>query len=302
MNGIMQPVEEPGSGNAAAAAPKSDNNGLGWHRGPKPEMAYQCRNLDDVLAAVQYEVQTHCQGLIPEEVSWRLQFPVAAALEYPKIQDAETAVRPLSKCTNEVIDPDPCSGYSVAAALSNFFDAKEKLQYQRVVARTIIAGIGAADGFKYSERRASDTAKGDGYRFSYVCRDSLQNKDRRANRGQVDGEVVGPDGKETFDCKGGLRVTFSIKNLSIDVWYHHLPVHNSSYEIEKAKEAQRNQERLQTLARFVATLNSCYDYFPCSPHPTPTAIYMFYMSDAWYSLSPSQRHYPLERQADCDEQ
>lgn len=192
MNGIMQPVEEPGSGNAAAAAPKSDNNGLGWHRGPKPEMAYQCRNLDDVLAAVQYEVQTHCQGLIPEEVSWRLQFPVAAALEYPKIQDAETAVRPLSKCTNEVIDPDPCSGYSVAAALSNFFDAKEKLQYQRVVARTIIAGIGAADGFKYSERRASDTAKGDGYRFSYVCRDSLQNKDRRANRGQVDGEVVGP--------------------------------------------------------------------------------------------------------------
>lgn len=127
MNGIMQPVEEPGSGNAAAAAPKSDNNGLGWHRGPKPEMAYQCRNLDDVLAAVQYEVQTHCRGLIPEEVSWRLQFPVAAALEYPKIQDAETAVRPLSKCTNEVIDPDPCSGYSVAAALSNFFDAKEKL-------------------------------------------------------------------------------------------------------------------------------------------------------------------------------
>lgn len=200
----MQSIEEgttpPGNGAADDRAARAARD-RGWIRGPRPEMAYQCRNLDDVLAAVQFEVQTHCQGLIPEEVACRLQFALGSGLDHPKVR-AEggsssstdqhgfvTTATPtgtqLSKATNEPVDPDPCPGYSIAAALSNFYDAKEKLKYQRVVARAIVGAIGCADGFRYTERRTADTAKGDGYRLAFVCRESLQNKDKRVNRGQV---------------------------------------------------------------------------------------------------------------------
>ncbi|KKY22882.1 hypothetical protein UCDDS831_g03316 [Diplodia seriata] len=142
-------------------------------------MAYQCGNLDDLLAAVQYEVQTHSQSLIPEEAHCRLQFTLNAGLEFPKVRIASSSSSPenpplsLNKATNAPIDPDPCPGYSIAAALSNFCDSKEKLKYQRIVAKTIIGTVGAADGFRYAERRAVDTAKSDGYRFWYEGSDHV---------------------------------------------------------------------------------------------------------------------------------
>ncbi|OJD35154.1 c6 finger domain [Diplodia corticola] len=257
MSNIVQSVEGSGGDVVAAAATATEKAG-GWQRGPRPEMAYQCGNLDDLLAAMQYEVQTHSQSLIPEEASCRLLFTLNAGLEFPKVRNASSAssssslaaaTPPLSlnKATNAPIDPDPCPGYSIAAALSNFCDSKEKLKYQRVIAKAIITTVGAADGFRYAERRATDTAKSDGYRFWYVCRDSLQNKDRVANK-RASGQEPGPDAKDTFDCKGGARVTFSIKNLCIDVWYHHLPIHDSAFELDKANGAQKEQVQQQETA------------------------------------------------------
>ncbi|KAL1639708.1 hypothetical protein SLS58_007606 [Diplodia intermedia] len=174
MSDIVPSIEETGGDAAAATTTKKrSTKAAGWQRGPRPEMAYQCGNLDDLLAAVQYEVQTHSQSLIPEEAHCRLQFTLNAGLEFPKVRIASSSSSPenpplsLNKATNAPIDPDPCPGYSIAAALSNFCDSKEKLKYQRIVAKTIIGTVGAADGFRYAERRAVDTAKSDGYRFWY---------------------------------------------------------------------------------------------------------------------------------------
>lgn len=56
------------------------------------------------------------------------------------------------------------------------------------------------------------------------------------------------DAKETFDCKGGARVTFSIQNLCVDVWYHHLPIHDSAFELDRVKSVQGKKEQ-QDMAR-----------------------------------------------------
>lgn len=196
MSDIVQSIEGTG-GDAAAATTKNSNNAPGWQRGPKPKMAYQCGNLDDVLSAIQYEIQTHSQSLIPEEASCRMQLPLSATLEFPKARNASspaaaTTSSSLNKATNASIDPDPYPGYSIAASMSNFCDSKEKLKYQRVVAKAIMGAVGAADGFKYTERRTVDTATSDGYRFWYVCRDSLQNKDRVANKRRAGVHEYGP--------------------------------------------------------------------------------------------------------------
>lgn len=53
-------------------------------------------------------------------------------------------------------------------------------QYQRLVVRTIIAAIGQTDGFGYTARNEWPS-KSNGRRFRYACKDSLQNKDRKAN-------------------------------------------------------------------------------------------------------------------------
>ncbi|KAF2144090.1 uncharacterized protein K452DRAFT_345547 [Aplosporella prunicola CBS 121167] len=138
-------------------------------RRARPDTAYQCRYLDDVRSALRYQFQTHAEVFVPEEVSCRLIFGLDSSLEWTKEGQPTTAT--ISRGRQESSTPD--SDYSVTTALSNFLDAKEKKQYQRAVAKIIIGAISRVDGYKYSERRTNDTSKGDGYRFQFICRDSL---------------------------------------------------------------------------------------------------------------------------------
>ncbi|KAK8151506.1 hypothetical protein IWX90DRAFT_446434 [Phyllosticta citrichinensis] len=163
----------------------ADPDTRAWTSSGKPQMAYQCKDLDDVLSAVQYQIQTTAQGLIPEEVVCRFQLPSSAILEYPGIKAAERpsvgqdeTPTPLRAADGGPIDPDPCPGYSIAAALSNFYDQKEKGNYQKVVAKAVVGAIQYADGFRWTIRRTQDTSRNDGLRFSYACRDSIQKSSR----------------------------------------------------------------------------------------------------------------------------
>lgn len=97
-----------------------------------------------------------------------------------------------------------------------------------------MAAIEEADGFKYSERHAyNPKIGGDGARLNYVCQDSLQNKDRKANKKKQeaeaeDGDESGATKKDlipTYDCGGAINIKFSIKRDAVHVVYKHNPIH-----------------------------------------------------------------------------
>lgn len=114
------------------------------------------------------------------------------------------------------------------------------------IPRSIIAAIEEADGFKYSERHAHNPKTGgDGARLRYVCQDSLENKDRKANR-KKKMEIAGnnderPKAKRdlapTYDCGGAIHIKFSVKREAINVVYKHNPIHRD------VASRQRNSER-----------------------------------------------------------
>lgn len=102
------------------------------------------------------------------------------------------------------------------------------------VIRSILAAIEETDGFKYSERHAyNPKVGGDGARLNYVCQDSLQNKDRKANKKKKEAEAgddndSGATNKDllpTYDCGGAVNIKFSIKREAINVVYKHTPIH-----------------------------------------------------------------------------
>ncbi|KAK3718203.1 hypothetical protein LTR37_005318 [Vermiconidia calcicola] len=111
---------------------------------------------------------------------------------------------------------------------------------QRAASRGIVAAVEALDGFKYSFNNGWSAKDEDGLRFSYICQDSMQNKDRHANgfprtQKHLKGNdraagVYGPNSdraarKPTYDCKGSVSVKCSFNRQSIDVYYRHYAIH-----------------------------------------------------------------------------
>ena len=96
------------------------------------------------------------------------------------------------------------------ALCRDFDDAKDKIKVQRAVSKS-----------------------GDGIRLRYVCQDSLENKDRKANRKKKEADAEDNDettrgAKDllpTYDCGGAIYVKFSIKRDAINVVYKHNPIH-----------------------------------------------------------------------------
>ncbi|KAF2995592.1 hypothetical protein E8E13_004827 [Curvularia kusanoi] len=119
----------------------------------------------------------------------------------------------------------------VEYALCRDFNIKEKLKIHRAVSKSIIAAIEEADGFKYSERHSHNPKNGDGVRLRYVCQDSLENRDRKANKkkketdpNEIENETARTT-KETYDCGGAIYAKFSAKRDAINVVYKHNPIH-----------------------------------------------------------------------------
>lgn len=113
----------------------------------------------------------------------------------------------------------------------NIADARQSAIVQRAASRGVMQAIEAADGFRYSFNNAWTAKDGEGSRFSYICQDSMQNKDRHANgyprtTKNLKGDVGsrGPR-KPTYDCKGSVSIKFSTGRQRCDVYYRHYVIH-----------------------------------------------------------------------------
>lgn len=124
-----------------------------------------------------------------------------------------------------------CPRVDVSSILS-ISDPKTRSIVQRAASRGLVQHVENLDGFKYSFNNAWSAKDEDGLRFSYICQDSMQNKDRYANgynRTQKRVENTGVRGprKPTFDCKGSVSVKFSAKLQACVLQYRHCAVHST---------------------------------------------------------------------------
>jgi hypothetical protein len=71
---------------------------------------------------------------------------------------------------------------SVPTVVTPIPDQNMKRLQQRVVLEEILRIIKSVDGFHWVITSTQERKSGDGYRFSYACCDSYQNKDRAINR------------------------------------------------------------------------------------------------------------------------
>ena len=102
-------------------------------------------------------------------------------------------------------------------------DSQVRKSVQRAAARGVQTAIEGADGFKYCFNNVWGLKDGDGQRFSYICQDSVQNKDRHANRftrtqNHLKGGGERGVRKPTFDCRGSIGVRFSANRGCVDVF------------------------------------------------------------------------------------
>ena len=122
-------------------------------------------------------------------------------------------------------------------------DRQDRQIIQRAAARGIVSIMESVDGFKYSINNVWASKEDDGHRFSYICQDSMQNKDRHANggKGSAIDQVIR---KPTFNCKGTVAIKFSMLRSTVEVHYtHHLlhpPVAHNPSRGRSAKSAKQN--------------------------------------------------------------
>jgi len=141
------------------------------------------------------------------------QNPPAPAL--PKLED------PLKTCPTASVD-----------SILDIEDADVRGIVQRAASRGLIQRIMNLDGFKYMFNNFwTSRHDGDGLRYSYNCRDSLQNKDRHAHV-PARASTVPPvhremlrRTKESWDCKGAISIKFSPAIRAIVVQYRHAAIH-----------------------------------------------------------------------------
>lgn len=121
--------------------------------------------------------------------------------------------------------------------LCNIVDVKERQIWQRAAARGVVVAIQDLDGFKYSFNNNWTSKDDDGFRYSYTCLDSLENKDRHANGFRRTNAAKRRPGagtrgvrKPTYDCKGQIAVKFSGVRQSVEVVYKHNPIHKTVAE------------------------------------------------------------------------
>lgn len=170
-------------------------------RGPKPDVSFQCKSLDDLETRLQGHIELcHKDRLIPETVYAQFIFDSSVKLTVTDLSDGMLDHFP--QLANFQPQHGPMA-LSVPDAVATHGDAKSKLKRQRAVGRIILSSVQKVDGFRYFEKEAWDTKHTDGYRFKYLCRDSYQNKDRAANKSRSSNvsAIIPTNGQE---ASGGL--------------------------------------------------------------------------------------------------
>jgi hypothetical protein len=165
-------------------------------RGPKPDVSFQCKSLDELEGLLQGRIE-QCFGgrLVPETVYAQFIFDSSVVLRIRDLSDGMRDHFPHLAANQSEDEPGLLA---VPEAVATAEDAKTKLKRQRAVGRVILKSIQNVDGFKYFEKEAWDTKHSDGYRFKYLCRDSFQNKDRSAtkNRSSNASMIIAPTSAE----------------------------------------------------------------------------------------------------------
>lgn len=127
--------------------------------------------------------------------------------------------------------------HATAEGILAISDAQTRQIVQRAASRGIVQAIESIDGFKYSFNNAWAAKDEDGQRFSYICQDSRQNKDRHANafhKTLKHLKGVGDRGprKPTYDCKGSVSIKFSGARKAVYVYYRHYAIHGTVEEMK----------------------------------------------------------------------
>lgn len=136
---------------------------------------------------------------------------------------------PLKNCPNATVD-----------CILNIADTDVRSIIQRAASRGLVQRIVNLDGYKYMFNNFwTSRVDGDGLRFSYTCRDSLQNKDRYAHvparattaaPAQRNEGVLKRRTKESWDCKGSISIKFSQTVGAIIIQYRHAAIHPTHAE------------------------------------------------------------------------
>lgn len=194
-------------------------------------------SLDELTNALQGDIEAGADSLVSECTTSELSLDLSALIPLhrpnigPYADGGEHDLPPEFKAswTN---DRDPRKSHPQAniQAIISVNDPRVRQIVQRAASRGIVAAIEAIDGFKYSFNNAWSAKDEDGQRFSYICQDSMQNKDRHANgftrtQKHLKGEGERGVRKPTFDCKGSVSVKCSLNKSCVDVYYRHYAIH-----------------------------------------------------------------------------
>lgn len=207
-----------------------------------------CATLDDLTSALKEDMDAAAASLVPECTTSSLSLSVSALIPLhrpnigPYAEGGEHDLPPSFKTDWTDVDSDEDNGLAKKsfpqAAVERIVylqDAQLQQTVQRAASRGIVAAIEAMDGFKYSFNNAWAAKDLDGQRFSYICQDSMQNKDRHANgftrtQKHLKGEGDRGARKQTYDCKGSVSVKCSLARSCIDVHYRHYAIHPTLLE------------------------------------------------------------------------
>jgi len=179
----------------------------------EPQTQSQGPSQQDTPAAQQGDASAGAQQ--PASSSTPQQTPNKPAVPEPE--------DPLKTCPNATVD-----------CILNIADTDVRAIIQRAASRGLVQRIVNLDGFKYMFNNFwTSRVDGDGLRFSYICRDSLQNKDRFAHvparpttapPSQL--RAAAPRRtKESWDCKGSISIKFSQTVGAIIIQYRHAAIH-----------------------------------------------------------------------------
>ena len=226
-----------------------------------------CRNLEEVQNHARAVINTNSGGFFPTFVAANFSLPATAEFRIPhnsKVggNDVEVAVengegsseKKHSTATSAPPETLLLNGLQILNSRDN---VKEQEKICREVAKVITQAIAEVDGFGYS-LGSSWKSKTDGHRFTFICQDSLQNRDRKSNissKAKKNGEASmgtearpasteprpplvestdenkrkGQKGSKlpTYDCGGMIRVKFNTTIQNITIYYGHAAIHRT---------------------------------------------------------------------------
>lgn len=236
-------------GQALAAQSQDGNKTRRPHRPRKDytnlDTVFEC--LDDLKTALRRYMDDATTDAVPEYVSCAMTLsshailPLKSPLEGPYAQGGPNFL-PLDSldalgANHEDVPATQMYPTRTVQDLVDIQDLKERQIWQRAAAKGVVNAIQDLDGFKYCFNNNWTSKDDNGYRYSYTCLDSLENKDRHANGFRATNAAKRRPGantrgvrKPTYDCKGQVAVKFSGLRQSVEVVYKHHPIHKTVAE------------------------------------------------------------------------